>query len=381
MPGSEVSNSKLEGPWINIFKAGDYGPDAQIGSSDLDDIVRNYGADGKKAAVGVELNWSGAKPYGQVDEIRRSGDQLFAKLSNIDPRIQQLHDDGAFKKTAVTLQKTPTGLSLARVGFVKDGSNANLDQLHGDHFDSKEIVFREGPNMHGFVTITNNLLGGPAGREIGRLKAAGYWNPRFNQLLPLFSELEKSSMRIEFGEGSERRLKSPVEMLADVLTYLSRGAEFQEYRTRGVGVGDQNMHREAQRISRERNISYCEALTFAEEEMADVLRDLRFGESSSGSFVYGPIVPAAQAAATQAKSQAIVDRRDGGGPRTPFRQRVLNSIAQRLARAKGIPFGDALEQVEMDARPDALRVAKLKQIPYEDALDQVLADPNRNSSA
>ena len=90
-----------------------------------------------------------APSHGEVAAVRRDGNDFLAKIGKVDPRVTELQKAGAFKKLAVSLKKTPSGLSLQRVGFVAadypDGVTGEkpLDELHGAHSQTKDVVFME----------------------------------------------------------------------------------------------------------------------------------------------------------------------------------------------------------------------------------------------
>jgi hypothetical protein len=317
----------LDGKWVPIFQPGLY--ESEIDPDDLDDIVRNYPPDGQKAVVGVERDWSGAKAHGQVDEVRRIGPMLMGKLSNVDPRLDQLHRAGTFNRTCLTVANTPQGKALKRVGFVRDGSTTTLDQIHRDQFSKKEI-FRDGSQMHVAITLSESDTQRPSELNssfVQRLKARGKWLSFYDESgIPiLFSELERS---VTFGEGQR---KVAAEKLATFLESMWPTLENSE------------LARRAERLARDRDISYGEALDKAMAER------VRFVE-------------------------------DGSAPGIrPFAGSVLVHAAQRLADRRNIPFGDAMSQIVEEATPAARSLMRQKKgLPFEDALDSVLADTSHN---
>lgn len=309
-------NPQLEGRWINICKAGSEGPDAKLTSDDLDGIVRNYQSREKKAPIGVGRNWAGAKPYGQVDDVRRGdGDYLLAKLSNVDPRMEELHKAGAFKKKEVLLQKTPQGLSLERVGFLDDDQGSNvtsIDDVHKAEFRRHTLLYRENPLLGKVAEFVLDLPSSEAGSHVSnaasRLKAAGLWGPLFDkyQFASILGELERKNRNAanifaeflesiapitQFSEGKsncvvvDRGLNSEARSLLrrrDDLTYgqaldivhqdrsqRARSAEFSEAASAGLCRGVE-LDQEARRVMRERSVSYSEALDKAAAEHPDL---------------------------------------------------------------------------------------------------------------
>lgn len=292
----------LEGSYIKILNTGCHpatetdGPHrTRFSATDLDEIARNYPpADGKKAALGVEKDWPGAQRLGEVESLRRDGDSLLAKVANVDPRLAELHRDGAFKRASVTLERTPQGHVLRRVGLVKDGSNSLIEQLHRGHFSRHEVDgadFSECPSVR-------------------QLKKMGKWTRFFDEVgVPAFCRLlEADAGTVRFGEGTSRadiplaqawvefiqcifplvdsydldrearrqmstRGVSYSEALALVnaeRVEMIRAAQFSEIPAQGCsGV---ELHREAQRVSQANQISYCDALQVAVAEHPELTR-------------------------------------------------------------------------------------------------------------
>jgi predicted transcriptional regulator len=145
--------SQLEGKWLDILKVADYGPDGKFTSKDLDDLVSDYQTrTTDKAPVVLGRVKGNMQPVGTVDEIRRNGDVLQAKLNKIDPRVGQLYSKGVFKKRSAAFERSSKGgISLVGVGLVSpqwhgqnqrmdDEITPSLDELEKQTFGTQSVI-------------------------------------------------------------------------------------------------------------------------------------------------------------------------------------------------------------------------------------------------
>lgn len=152
----ESEGSQLEGNWTNVLRTGSFGTDGDITSNDLDDMVNEYQARATNKAPVVlgRPSKTDRSPVGTVDEIRRKGDTLQAKLTNLDPRVEQLHGKGVFKKRSVMIGHNPKGAWLDAVGLVApqwhgqhqrldDELTPSLDDLYKQTFGTQSVIFGE----------------------------------------------------------------------------------------------------------------------------------------------------------------------------------------------------------------------------------------------
>jgi hypothetical protein len=110
--------SALEGQWIDIFRAGDYGDKGTYTPADLDAMVDNYNPARHEAPVVIGHPEHDAPAFGWVASLRRVGDTLQAKLRQIVPEFEVLVAQGQFKKRSVALYQTAKGLALRHLGFL-----------------------------------------------------------------------------------------------------------------------------------------------------------------------------------------------------------------------------------------------------------------------
>jgi len=110
--------SALEGQWIDVFRAGDYGDKGIYAPADLDAMVANYNPAQHEAPIVVGHPESNSPAFGWVAALRRVGDTLQAKLRQIVPEFEALVRQGQFKKRSVAFYRTARGLALRHLGFL-----------------------------------------------------------------------------------------------------------------------------------------------------------------------------------------------------------------------------------------------------------------------
>lgn len=124
---------------------------------DIDELVRNYPPpDGKKAVLGIGSHEFSSEKLGQIDELRRDGDDLMAKVSGVHPKLDELHGAGHLPNRAITVERTPSGMVLRRIGLQpeEDRGAGSLDRFHDSLFSTSEYQFAETPNLdHGWIEI------------------------------------------------------------------------------------------------------------------------------------------------------------------------------------------------------------------------------------
>jgi len=112
--------AELEGQWLEVFKAGDYGDKGQYTEADLDRIVANYDPAVHEAPAVVGHPEADAPAYGWVEGLRRNVSTLEAKLRQVDPGFDDLVKNGRFKQRSVALYNDlgGKGLYLRHLGFL-----------------------------------------------------------------------------------------------------------------------------------------------------------------------------------------------------------------------------------------------------------------------
>ena len=109
--------------WKEVFKAGVHtdanGNEREWTQEDLDSIIEKYNnqlPDDKHEApvvIGHPVNNSPA--YAWVEELKRDGETLLAKFTQIDPQFEDLIKEGRFKKVSIALYPD---MMLRHVGFL-----------------------------------------------------------------------------------------------------------------------------------------------------------------------------------------------------------------------------------------------------------------------
>ena len=109
--------------WIEIFKSGEQtdsaGNTKNWTDADLDTIVTKYNnqAEGDKHEAPVVIGHpvTDSPAYGWVEELKRDGNILLAKLKELTPQFVEWVKNGLYKKRSVSLYED---LSLKHVGFL-----------------------------------------------------------------------------------------------------------------------------------------------------------------------------------------------------------------------------------------------------------------------
>jgi hypothetical protein len=113
--------SSLEGAWIEIFRAGDYGERGHWSEEDLDRLAAGYNPRLQPAPIVLGHPDDDAPAYGWLRRLRRAGQSLWAQLEKVDPAFEALLHARRFRQRSVSLYKhfPPTGGPYIRhLGFL-----------------------------------------------------------------------------------------------------------------------------------------------------------------------------------------------------------------------------------------------------------------------
>jgi hypothetical protein len=171
----------LNGKWMEVFRAGDYGPKGKFTAADLDKIIANYDPAKHEAPLTIGHPEHDAPAYGWAEALRRTGDVLFAKLKQVPDAIDHLVSEGRFKKRSISLYNGANGPSLRHIGLlgamppeVKGLADLKLCEFGQDKFESFDFK-EEGLTIEemkaAFSEAIRNLFGDKARRiQRGRCK-------------------------------------------------------------------------------------------------------------------------------------------------------------------------------------------------------------------
>lgn len=113
--------SSLNGSWIEVFRAGDYGDRGRWTAQDLDRLVAAYDTRLQPAPVVIGHPTTDSPAYGWVARLRRAGQSLWAQLEKVDKGFESLLRDGRFRQRSVALYRhfAPAGGPYLRhIGFL-----------------------------------------------------------------------------------------------------------------------------------------------------------------------------------------------------------------------------------------------------------------------
>jgi hypothetical protein len=138
----------LNGKWIELFRAGDYGDKGSYSTADIDKMVANYDSSKHEAPVVMGHPEHDAPAYGWVESLKRSGSMLLGKLKQVPDGFARLVDEGRFKKRSISFYRGDKGPSLRHVGFlgamppeVKGLADVKLASFSAGEFEA--IEFKE----------------------------------------------------------------------------------------------------------------------------------------------------------------------------------------------------------------------------------------------
>src|SRR5579871_185635 len=110
--------SLLNGKWIEVFRAGNYGDKGNYTEADLDAMIRNFSPSQHEPPVVIGHPEHDAPAYGWVDKLKRVGNTMFAVFKDVPEQFEELLRSGRFKKRSVSFYTTPDGPVLRHVGFL-----------------------------------------------------------------------------------------------------------------------------------------------------------------------------------------------------------------------------------------------------------------------
>ena len=108
----------LNGQWIELFRAGDYGDKGNYSVADIDKMIANYDPAKHEAPVVMGHPEHDAPAYGWVEALKRVGNVLMGKLKQVPDQFAQLVSEGRFKKRSISFYRGENGPSLRHVGFL-----------------------------------------------------------------------------------------------------------------------------------------------------------------------------------------------------------------------------------------------------------------------
>ena len=148
--GLVSSHGPLEGAWIEVFRAGDYGAQGHWGERELDQMAASYNPRLHAAPIVLGHPQHDAPAFAWVKALRRVGGSLWAQLEQVEPGFAELLRAGRFRTRSVALYTRfprTRGPYLRHVGFL--GAQApEVKGLAPIRFaQDKPVGFAEAPTV------------------------------------------------------------------------------------------------------------------------------------------------------------------------------------------------------------------------------------------
>ena len=119
--GQSVQHAEDETPWMEIFRAGNYGEKGNYSEADIQQLADSYDPAKHEAPVvlGHPKPASGAPAYAWVSKLKNVAGTLMAKLHQVEPAFRESFLAGRYKKRSIALYKSADGkYGLRHLGFL-----------------------------------------------------------------------------------------------------------------------------------------------------------------------------------------------------------------------------------------------------------------------
>ena len=349
--------------WMEVFKAGDYGPKGKYDAQLLDQAVRNYNPALHEAPLVIGHPEHDKPAFGWVAGLRREGNTLLAKVHQVQPAFNDLVQSGAFKKRSVAFYQNleGKGLYLRHVGFL-GAVPPEIKGLQDLRFLEGEFVGfefgEESPSEKGVemdpvevkktikesvAEFFSELLGKkPEQAEAvneDRLKAE-IEQAVTRAKAEFASQVEKSSERIvalETELANARKSSQQTSKQARIATFIEGLA--------AAGKFPPAFQKDGLVVFLESLNDNEKSVTFGEGEQKQELSQLDFGlaflEKLPEIVPFGEVVTAGK----EARGRRTVKFTEGRDVPADPASVELAEAAKALAQEKNLTFGEALRQV------------------------------------
>jgi hypothetical protein len=351
----------LNGKWIELFRAGNYGEKGSYTAADIDKMVANYDPAKHEAPVVMGHPEMDAPAYGWVEALKRSGDVLLGKLKQVPDQFAQLVNEGRFKKRSISFYRGENGPSLRHVGFlgamppeVKGLADVKLASFSAGAFEAIEFTEEQAMNsdeikksfMESLKEFFSEFMpkkttdGGDQAKAIETAVAAATakFETKFTELTTELANEKKlretaaaatsTQTQTAFAEKQMQRVKDKKRWLPafDRMGLPLMFAELSKVETKvSFGEGDKKVEKPAAEL-------------FA-DFMIGLGQFVPTGELANGAEKRGKLVKF-----TETKDRSLVVDQDSV---------ALAEAATALAAKEKIPYGDALNRVRASGEWEA----------------------------
>ncbi|HKV94892.1 MAG TPA: hypothetical protein VJW20_20270 [Candidatus Angelobacter sp.] len=346
----------LNGQWIELFRAGEYGDKGSYSEGDIDKMIANYDPAAHEAPIVIGHPEHNAPAYGWVESLKRVGQVLMGKLKQVQPAFEDMVRKGMFKKRSISFYVTPNGPALRHVGFlgamppeVKGLADVKLASFSAGTFQAIDFAEKENEmdneqikksfmealkEFFGIgVTPKLNLSDDDQAKKLEAAVAAAIkpLQDQNTKLQQQFDDLKKDADKRQqsataqtqqaFGEKQIARLKDKRRWLPafDKMGLPAIFTELEKIETKiSFGEGDKKTEKPA-----------AEAFADFLEGLGEIVP---IGEITHSQRTNGKLVKFNE---PNPKSGSVVDEQS----------HAMAEAATRLAKDKNISYGEALRQV------------------------------------
>lgn len=340
--------------WIEIFRAGNYGPKGSFNERDLDRVIAAYDPSHHEAPACIGHPADNLPAYGWASELKRAGDTLLAKFKEVDPDFESAVKAGRFKKRSAAFYLDSEGRisGLRHVAFL----GAQPPEVKG----LKNLNFNDAGQEFTAVDFEENTMADKSVKDQIKEFFAEMFGGSAQVGSATFSEDDVKRIAAEAIASATSGLQSEVSSLKAQLA--DQTAKFSE--REGKIATTETAQRAIDAVNKlkasGRWVPAFERmglpLVFA--ELAKQTATVEFGEGDGKKtltplevltqFMDGLpkiVPPGREVAPASAGKSGSVQFTEGKGVKADSNSVALNDLATKLSKEKSISFSEALDLV------------------------------------
>jgi hypothetical protein len=259
--------------WIQVFRTGKHtdseGKEKEWTGEDLDRIVAKYDPLVSEAPVVIGHPKDNAPAFGWVEDLKREGKILYAKLKDLVPEFVDMVRRGLFKKRSISLHPD---LTIRHIGFLGAMPPA-IKGLEDIHFMGREeITINFSEDIEGFTnlqkgeTIMSNSKTRNPERELQR---------RINEVLRNPPLVDKHGRRFSEGMTYSQALTYVQEEDPDLAREYAESVHppNDSRQETSVAAGNKIVEFVEEKMKKDKTLTYSEALVKVQFENPNLIRE------------------------------------------------------------------------------------------------------------